>query len=97
MDEANLAIEEYSVLRWAPRDWPAHESKDYDAAVGFTILGPQVRKSTKLGQCHVLRLPEGTRQSSTCPEQPPSDSAVKVEATQEHDLDGRSHNWAAGR
>ncbi|MSU50645.1 MAG: hypothetical protein EXS37_16415 [Opitutus sp.] len=39
----------------------------------------------------------GNRQSSTCPEQPPSDSAVKVEATQEHDLDGRSHNWAAGR
>lgn len=29
-------------------------------------------------------------QTPTCPEQPPSDPPVKVEATQEHDLDGRA-------
>ncbi len=51
---------------------------------------PPIRTSARLA----LR---GNSQSSTCPEQPPSDSAVKVEATQEHDLDGRSHNGAAGR
>jgi len=48
-------------------------------------------------RCMRIESSEGDRQSSTCPEQPPSDSAVKVEATQEHDLDGRSHNGAAGR